>query len=63
MELPVSLPTAPCLVGTTLVVTTARDELEHLDSEPDAGRVFAADVGVAGPPAAPFLGVLPCSVA
>jgi sugar lactone lactonase YvrE len=36
--------------GTTLYVTTAQEDLEQatLDAEPDAGRLFCVDVGVAG---------------
>jgi sugar lactone lactonase YvrE len=38
--------------GTTLYVTTAREDMseEQLAQEPDAGRLFAVDVGVAGRP-------------
>jgi sugar lactone lactonase YvrE len=38
--------------GTTLYVTTAREDMsdELLEREADAGRLFAADVGVAGTP-------------
>jgi sugar lactone lactonase YvrE len=38
--------------GTTLYVTTAREDMaqEALDREPDAGRLFSVDVGVAGRP-------------
>jgi sugar lactone lactonase YvrE len=38
--------------GTTLYITTAREDMsdEQLAAEPDAGRVFAVDVGVAGRP-------------
>jgi sugar lactone lactonase YvrE len=36
--------------GTTLYVTTAQEDLDQatLDAEPDAGRLFCVDVGVAG---------------
>jgi sugar lactone lactonase YvrE len=38
--------------GTTLYVTTAREDMseEQLAQEPDAGRLFAVDVGVTGRP-------------
>jgi sugar lactone lactonase YvrE len=38
--------------GTTLYITTAREDMseEQLAKEPDAGRLFAVDVGVAGRP-------------
>lgn len=58
IRLPVSQPSAPCFVGATLLITSARDGLDPqaLRSEPYAGRVFAADVGIGGPPAAPYRG-------
>ncbi|NHC46757.1 SMP-30/gluconolactonase/LRE family protein [Motilibacter aurantiacus] len=62
VAMPVSQPTAPCFgPGTTLFVTTTRQGLspEQLAAEPDAGRVFAVDVGVGGPPVRPFRGALP----
>ncbi|NHC16298.1 SMP-30/gluconolactonase/LRE family protein [Motilibacter deserti] len=62
VEMPVSQPTAPCFgPGTTLFVTTTRQGMspEQLRAEPDAGRVFAVDVGVGGPPVTPFRGALP----
>jgi sugar lactone lactonase YvrE len=45
-----------CASGTTLYVTTAREDLtdEELAREPLAGRLFAAEVGVAGRPLDPF---------
>jgi sugar lactone lactonase YvrE len=56
VRLPVSNATAPCFVGSTLLVTTARKGLtpEQLAQEPLAGRVFAVDVGVGGPPVTPY---------
>ena len=46
-----------CLADGRLWITTVA---EHLDSpEPDAGRLFVADVGVGAPPVRPFRGVLP----
>jgi sugar lactone lactonase YvrE len=52
VPLPVSQPTSCALVGTSLIITTASRDVA--DSEPDAGRLFAADVGVTGPPAVPY---------
>lgn len=42
--------------GTTLYVTTAREDLAEsvLTAEPDAGRLFCVDVGVPGVPLAPY---------
>jgi sugar lactone lactonase YvrE len=59
VPMPVSQPTACCFAGhdrATLVVTSARQGLSPpaLAAEPDAGRVFALDAGVTGPPAAPY---------
>jgi hypothetical protein len=34
-----------------MITTASRDVA---DAEPDAGRLFAADVGVTGPPAVPY---------
>jgi sugar lactone lactonase YvrE len=49
------------LSGTDLYITTARVGLsdEQLAREPDAGRVFRVDVGVAAPPSQPYRGSLP----
>jgi sugar lactone lactonase YvrE len=52
IPLPVSQPTSCALVGTRLIITTAFRDVA--DAEPDAGRLFAADVGVTGPPAVPY---------
>jgi sugar lactone lactonase YvrE len=52
VPLPVSQPTSCALVGTRLIITTASRDVA--DAEPDAGRLFAADVGVTGPPAVPY---------
>lgn len=55
LDLPTSQPSS-CAIGgangTTLYVTTAREEMSELAlaSEPHAGRVFSADVGVPGLP-------------
>jgi sugar lactone lactonase YvrE len=54
IPLPVSQPTSCTLVGTRLIITTACRDVAH--AEPDAGRLFAADVGVTGPPAVPYPG-------
>jgi sugar lactone lactonase YvrE len=54
VPLPVSQPTSCTLVGTRLIITTASRDVA--DAEPDAGRLFAADVGVTGPPAVPYAG-------
>ena len=49
--------TACCFVGRTLVITTAWTGLSDASRarQPDAGRLFCADVGVAGPPAVPYV--------
>jgi sugar lactone lactonase YvrE len=54
IPLSVSQPTSCTLVGTRLIITTASRDVAH--TEPDAGRLFAADVGVTGPPAVPYAG-------
>jgi sugar lactone lactonase YvrE len=56
ISLPVSNATAPCFVGSTLLVTTARKGLtpDQLVQEPLAGHVFAVDVGVTGRPTTPY---------
>lgn len=48
------------VAGTTLYVTTAREDLtpEQLESEPDAGRLFWVDVDVTGLPLNPYRPVL-----
>lgn len=59
----VSVPTAQpssCAIGgangTTLYITTAREDLPAtvLDNEPDAGRLYAVNVGVTGRPLDPY---------
>jgi sugar lactone lactonase YvrE len=42
--------------GTTLYITTAREDMsdDQLASELDAGRLYCVDVGVAGLPLAPY---------
>jgi len=61
VEVPVDHVTAVAFAGTTLLVTTSRRGLDPstLAGQPAAGRVFAVDVAVSGPPAAAFRGVLP----
>lgn len=54
IALPVSQPTSCALVGTRLVITTAARDVA--DREPDAGRLFTAEVGVGGPPARRYAG-------
>jgi sugar lactone lactonase YvrE len=46
-----------CLADGRLWITTVAEGLEQ--PEPDAGRLFVADVGVGGPAVRPFRGVLP----
>ena len=55
VRVPTAQPSCCCLGGeggTTLYVTTAREDLDEatLAAEPDAGRLFCAEVGVAGQP-------------
>lgn len=57
VEVPVEQPSDCCLVEGRLLITTARHKLAA--PGPDDGRLYAADVGVDGPPVQPFLGVLP----
>ena len=42
--------------GTTLYITTAQEDMpaSQLEKEPDAGRLFAVDVGVSGRPLDPY---------
>ena len=54
IELPASQPTSCAFVGSTLIITTAARDVG--DAEPEAGRLFAADAGVTGPPAIPYAG-------
>lgn len=54
VALPVSQATSCAFVGSRLFITTAARDVAG--AEPDAGRVFAADVGVSGPPAVPYAG-------
>lgn len=57
VPLPASQVTSCCLADGRLLVTTASKGMEH--PEPDAGRLFVADVGVSALPVAPYRGVLP----
>lgn len=57
VEVAASQVTSVCLAEGRLYATTTPRGLS--DPEPDAGRLFAADVGVAGPPVRPFRGALP----
>jgi sugar lactone lactonase YvrE len=62
--LPVSQPTSVAIGGRSgrrLFVTTAWENMtpEQRAAEPEAGRVFAADVGVGAPPVRPYRGELP----
>ncbi|WP_230686670.1 SMP-30/gluconolactonase/LRE family protein [Catellatospora vulcania] len=61
LELPVPRPTAVCLAGTALVVTTAWAGLDPAARAraPLSGRIFAVDIGVTGPAATAWAGV-PC---
>jgi YD repeat-containing protein len=49
--------TSVCLAEGRLYATTTPKGLD--DPEPDAGRLFVADVGVDGPPVRPYRGALP----
>jgi sugar lactone lactonase YvrE len=61
VDVPADQVTAVAFAGTTLLITTSRRGLDPstLAGQPNAGRVFAVDVSVSGPPAAPYRGVLP----
>lgn len=56
IELPVPRPTAVCFQGETLVITTASLGLD--DPPAGSGHLFAVDVGVTGPAARPWRGVM-----
>ena len=59
VRVPASQPSSCCFgAGTTLFITTSRQDLsaDRLAAEPEAGRIFRVDVGVGGPPAAPYRG-------
>lgn len=55
VELPVPRPTAVCFQGSTLVITTASLGLDQPPA--GSGHLFAADVGVSGPPTRPWQGM------
>lgn len=57
VELPASQVTSCCLADGRLYATTSSTGMD--DPEPDAGRLFVAEVGVSAPPVRPFRGVLP----
>ncbi len=64
LPLPVSQPTSVAIGGATgrrLFVTTALESMtpEQRAAEPEAGRVFAVEVGVGAPPVRPYRGKLP----
>ena len=64
LPLPVSQPTSVAIGGSSgrrLFVTTAYENMgqEQRAREPEAGRVFAAEVGVGAPPVRPYRGKLP----
>jgi sugar lactone lactonase YvrE len=54
VEIPASQVSSCCLVEGRLFVTTVSEGLEH--DEPDAGRLFVADVGAGGPAVRPYRG-------
>lgn len=56
VELPVPRPTAVCFAGSTLLITTAWLGLDPAPA--GSGRLYAIDVGVAGPPATTWAGAL-----
>jgi len=61
VRLPVTNVTSCCFggpEGSTLFITTSQQGLsaEQQAAEPDAGRIFRVEPGVAGPPATPFAG-------
>ena len=57
VQVPARQPSDCCLVGTTLVITTATHGMT--DPGPLDGRLFAVDVGVSGPAVRAFAGALP----
>jgi sugar lactone lactonase YvrE len=56
VEVAASQVSSCCLAGGRLYCTTVR---EGAESEPEAGRLFVADVGASGPSVQPFLGTFP----
>lgn len=61
VRVPASQPSACWFGAGRLFITSARYGLDpaQLVREPDAGRLFAVDAGVGGPPATPWRGVVP----
>jgi sugar lactone lactonase YvrE len=64
LPLPASQPTSVAIGGASgqrLFVTTSYENMtrEQRAEEPEAGRIFAADVGVGAPPVRPYRGKLP----
>lgn len=60
VQVPVARPTAVCFAGELLVITTCGAWLPDgwEQEQPDAGRLFSAQVGVGGAPARPYRGPL-----
>jgi sugar lactone lactonase YvrE len=56
VRLPVTNVSSCCFGGSTLFITTSQQGLspEQRAAEPDAGRIFAVEPGVSGPPATAF---------
>lgn len=65
VHVPVARPTAVALAGEKLIITSCSGWLDAgwEQSQPDAGKLFSADVGVSGPPALPYRGPLSLSIA
>ncbi|RZS87556.1 sugar lactone lactonase YvrE [Motilibacter rhizosphaerae] len=61
VSLPVEQVTAVAFAGTTLYITTSREGLDAstVAGQPHAGKVFAVDAAVSGPPARAFKAQLP----
>jgi len=64
LPLPASQPTSVAIGGASgqrLFVTTSYENMapEQRAKEPEAGRIFAAEVGVGAPPVRPYRGKLP----
>jgi sugar lactone lactonase YvrE len=57
VEVSASQVSSCCLADGRLWITTVAEHLDH--PEPEAGRLFVADVGVGAPAVRPFRGVLP----
>ena len=65
VNVPAARPTAVAFAGDLLVITSCRGWLDAgwEQAQPDAGKLFCANVGVGGPPARPYRGPLAMSVA